>query len=124
MILCNADSYKPENRSQSTCSSKKKSKLLSKLKYKCSRSFRGNFAFQNGFGLTTDTQTDIKSLTQQPKTANPYSPWAYIWEGLIQCISGGGGIANETGEGLIYVLFCGWEAYSWNFTVWYIAGST
>ena len=39
-------------------------------------------------------------------------------------VGGGGGIANETGEGLIYVLFCGWEAYSWNFTVWYIAGST
>ena len=30
----------------------------------------GNFAFQNWMGLTI-------------KTANPNSPWAYVWEGLL-----------------------------------------
>ena len=30
----------------------------------------GNFAFQNGLGLTI-------------KTVNSNSPWAYIWEGLL-----------------------------------------
>ena len=54
----------------------------------------GNFAFQNGLGLTI-------------KTANYNSPWAYIQEGLLS-------------EGYLRLRFGGLifgRAYYWNFTV-------
>ena len=62
----------------------------------------GNFAFQNGLGLTI-------------KTVNSDSPWAYIWEGLLS-------------EGYLHLIFGGLfsgglifgRAYYRNFTVFFL----
>ena len=42
----------------------------------------GNFAFQNGLGLTIKTAHKDNSL-KQLKTGNPNRPWAYNREGLL-----------------------------------------
>ena len=58
---------------------------------------RGNFAFQNGLGLTT----------------NPNSPWAYIQEGVLL-------------EGYLRLRFGGlifWGAHFWRGLLWEFYGS-
>ena len=61
----------------------------------------GNFAFQNGLDLTI-------------KTANSYSPWAYIREGLLS----EGFLRLRFGE-LIFRRAYFWGAYYRNFTVFW-----
>ena len=39
----------------------------------------GNFAFQNGMELTIKTASNTSNCLKNLKTANPNSPWAYIF---------------------------------------------
>ena len=43
----------------------------------------GNFAFQNGLGLTIKTAQNTKPKTAFKKLIVANSPWPYIWEGLL-----------------------------------------